>query len=467
MPRKHYHAAALQRRAASVHPHRVSMLRLMARPSAHRRLSSPAANLPCCPEFELERVPSAGLAFGEIFPSESSDSEVGRPSWARSAQVWYGPVGIRSTSPIANMPPGRARAMTRRLLFVGSVAALLAGAIACQSPQSDRDGVEARTTLRVAMFPYLPALGANGEFAKRIEQEFEGLHPDVDLELLVDPSIDYYDPFVVAGWLRSKSSDGKRKEPFDLVEIDTVLLGTLVDMEAIAEWPHGDTDLVRAGYEASRLDGRQYGVPHWLCGHFIITEDEAIARADTIDKLVVALEAAKTPRPNLVGNLLGSWNTAALYIDAWADSRSNPDPLEAIRLPLDADVVACLVTFASQGMDAGANPCIDGTFNNWEDPDLAPTRFGKGKADALFGYSSACITHSLPVPIHRSYSSDPRRSAAAPTPCGLPTSGWPPSTTMRPCLRWPRKHATTRRDGSWRTSIPHPPSSGSTSTRMQ
>lgn len=156
--------------------------------------------------------------------------------------------------------------MTRRLLFVGSVAALLAGAIACQSPQSDRDGVEARTTLRVAMFPVLAGAWGQREFAKRIEQEFEGLHPDVDLELLVDPSIDYYDPFVVAGWLRSKSSDGK-KSCLSLWQIDTVLLGTLVDMEAIAEWPHGDTDLVRAGYEASRLDGRQYGVPHWLCGH--------------------------------------------------------------------------------------------------------------------------------------------------------------------------------------------------------
>lgn len=244
-----------------------------------------------------------------------------------------------------------------------------------------------RTILRVAMFPYLPALGAKGELSKRIEKEFEKRHPDVDLKLTLDPWLDYYDPYVVAGWLRSEHSDGKKKDPFDLVEIDAVLLGTLVDMEAVSEWPYGATDLIKTGYEAACLDGRQYGVPHWLCGHFIITEDQTVAKSKSIGELIAALEAANTPRPNLVGNLLGSWNTAALYIDAWVDSRSNPDPLDAIRIPLDVDIIKDLTAFAAQGVDGKSNPCIDGTFDNWKKPNLAATRFGKGKADALFGYS--------------------------------------------------------------------------------
>lgn len=202
----------------------------------------------------------------------------------------------------------------------------------------------------------------------------------------------------------------------------------------------------------------------------IITEDEAIARADTIDKLVVALEAlVESPRPNLVGNLLGSWNTAALYIDAWADSRSNPDPLEAIRLPLDADVVACLVTFASQGMDAGANPCIDGTFNNWEDPDLAPTRFGKGKADALFWYSERVYHAQLA-------GADPSKLFVRSAPLGRGSDPvWFADIWVAPiyddeavpALAQKARHDAARRFVVYINTPDPPPSSGSTSTRMQ
>lgn len=244
-----------------------------------------------------------------------------------------------------------------------------------------------RTILRVAMFPYLPGLGSDGELAKLIEERFEDQHPDIDLELSLDPGLDFYDPFVVAGWLRSEHSDGSEKEPYDLVEIDTVLLGTLVDMEAVAEWPHGDEDLIQIGYEASIINGRQYGVPHWLCGHFIVTAEKSVAAADTVSELALALEALDTPRPNMVGNLLGSWHTAALYIDAWADARNEPDPFDALRLPLDTDLLKSLSVFAELGQDGASNPCIDGTFDDWQKPGLDGTRFGEGKADALFGYS--------------------------------------------------------------------------------
>lgn len=265
---------------------------------------------------------------------------------------------------------------------------LLAGAlVACRSAQREDSAKNSRTTLRVAMFPYLPSLGKQGELARRIEQDFETLHPDVDLELQLDPGLNYYDPFLVAGWLKSRTSDGRPKQPFDLVEIDTVLLGTLVDMEAVSEWPNEPANLIRTAYEAACLDGRQYGVPHWMCGHFIVTKDPVIAGATSISELTAAMKRANTPHPNLVGNLAGSWNTAAIYLDAWVDSGAGTSPSSALRLPLDSTVVNELVSFASQGMNAGANPCIDGTFDDDAQPELAAKRFGAGNADALFGYS--------------------------------------------------------------------------------
>lgn len=235
--------------------------------------------------------------------------------------------------------------------------------------------------LRVALFPYLPGADAKNEALRaRLEREFEALHKDVDLDLRpFDPNEDFYDPLFVGKLLRGADA-------YDIVEIDTVLLGALLDMEAIAAWsesiPSHDWNPIAA--EAGRIDGQVYGVPHWMCGHFIMTQSQAVVRARNLGELIQELEKVNPRSRNLAGDLLGSWNTAALYLDAWADTRAEATQL-AVGMPLDTRVLAGLVELAKQGAFQGKNPCIDKTYKNA--PTLAAQEFGSGQADALLGYS--------------------------------------------------------------------------------
>ncbi len=62
-----------------------------------------------------------------------------------------------------------------------------------------------------------------------------------------------------------------------------------------------------------------YGVPHWLCNHFIMSRSESVRQARTTTALVQALSDLGTPEPNTAGDMLGSWNLPSLYLDGWAD----------------------------------------------------------------------------------------------------------------------------------------------------
>jgi thiamine pyridinylase len=245
--------------------------------------------------------------------------------------------------------------------------------------------------LRVALFPYLPGKNLQA-LAQRIEREFEALNQGIDLELRpFSAKDDFYDPLFLASLL-------KGDHPYDVVETDGVLLGTLMDLEAIAAWndgPDGPStkDLSPMALAECTSFGRLYGVPHWMCGYFIMTRNESVARARTLDEFTRSLEQADGARVNLVGDLLGSWDTAAIYLDAWADKHS-ADPQAALSGVLEPDVLQAVARLARHGALMGhddgrvilakENPCTNKTL---DDNSRAPEQFGKGEADALFGYS--------------------------------------------------------------------------------
>jgi len=236
------------------------------------------------------------------------------------------------------------------------------------------------TKLRVALFPYLPFTNdeTNEALRARLESEFETTCPDVDLELRkFDYNDDFYDPYWVAGLLKSET---------DIVEIDTMLLGALLDMEAIAPWPDPRlaADAHQIAVEAGRYQGHLYAIPHWMCGHFIVSQYESVTTSRSLQELIAALEGLNTQRPNLVGDLVGSWNAPAIYLDAWADTRSEQEISSAVGLPLDPVVLRSLSDFAAQGFTNGKNPCTNGDYHYNNDAAVA---FGKGMADSLFGYS--------------------------------------------------------------------------------
>ncbi|MFY1831984.1 hypothetical protein ACN47A_39085 [Myxococcus fulvus] len=253
-------------------------------------------------------------------------------------------------------------------------------------------------TLRVPVYPYIPD-AAGDQFASmltRIETEFERLHPNVDL-VLNPPCFqdDFYDPAPIAVSLK-----GEGPCPYDVIETDTVILGELVATGAVKPWSSLPAHAFwhPAGITASIHQGQLYGVPHWLCGHFIISRDSNVRRARTVSALLRALEARQTPEPNLAADLLGSWNLPALYLDAWADTRGAWNIESAVTTShYDARALEGLRRFSLACESQGSNPCLDGTYNN--DPDLPAIRFAQGQVDATMGYSERLhlILKNLPA----------------------------------------------------------------------
>ncbi|AKT38433.1 extracellular solute-binding protein [Chondromyces crocatus] len=261
-------------------------------------------------------------------------------------------------------------------------------------------GSDERIRLRVPLYPYIPdAAGDRFEaMVRRMKREFETLHPEVELEL--NPPCFQDDPYDPAALARGMSGENEACS-FDLVEIDTSLLGELVDTGAVTPWSAlPSRNWHPAAIEASTYQGALYGVPHWMCSHFVFSRSAAVANASSVSELVSALADLQTPEPDMAGNLLGSWNLPALYLDAWADTNGAGGVASAISATaLDPQAISGLKMFSETCESGGLNPCLDGTFDAEDVIDPAMAKFSAGQVDAAFGFSERLfpILKALPV----------------------------------------------------------------------
>lgn len=239
--------------------------------------------------------------------------------------------------------------------------------------------------LRAVVYPYIPngPDDAEARLATRLEADFEDEHPDIDVDLHLSWEADPYDHDSLEQWLTSTDPS----EAMHVVEIDALILGDLVDRGLVAEWPAlpGAGDWDTAARDAVTLDGKVYGVPHWLCGHLVISRDPEIARAGTASALLDALAAAGPDVAGVSGTYLGSWNAVSLYTDAWADDHGADELAASYAGPLEADIVANMRAIAQTCTSNGANPCLGAEFE--EDFDAPARAFVEGEYQATFGYS--------------------------------------------------------------------------------
>lgn len=247
--------------------------------------------------------------------------------------------------------------------------------------------------LRVVLFNFIPDT-ANDHFAsltQRITREFESLHPDIQLELrplfIENDNLNLYEPSPsvknsIASLLSMPLKDGG----YNVAEIDTVILGELIENQVVRPWtlPISTDDWQPAGKRAVTVKEDLFGIPHWLCGHFIFSRSKSIASTRTNVALRRALDMSEGGSPKLVGRLTGSWNVPSLYLDAYADTYGAQNLERAVSTHLDPAVIASLQNFAKECQLGNNNPC---TGNNYEDADVPTGVFAEGKALALFGYS--------------------------------------------------------------------------------
>jgi thiamine pyridinylase len=256
-------------------------------------------------------------------------------------------------------------------------ALLLLGLLGCGKPAA----------LHVALYPYIPDAASDSYrgLLERIETEFEARHPSVDLRLApMDPkSASFYDLDSLRTMLTARPEEGG----FDVVEVDAALLGDLVDHGLVGPWsdPPQRTDWHPAALEAVTLDGRTYGVPHWLCGHFVFARDTAITRAATAAQLAAALRGATPDTPGLAAKFSGDWDLTALYLDAWVDTYGGAS-LSAALPPTDSVVLGSLRAIVRECRAGNDNPCLaDGPYG--ASAEAAARAFGRRQVDAFIGFS--------------------------------------------------------------------------------
>lgn len=162
-----------------------------------------------------------------------------------------------------------------------------------------------------------------------------------------------------------------------LVEIDTLTLGALGDAGAIAPFSVGGSFLPAAS-ESVRWNNRSYGVPHWTCGYFVISENQAVRWADDAAELRSVLASAGTARVDLAGDLEGSWDSISVYLDAYRDTYPQRSMTAALTQPqLDPQVAQMFRDLRPTCTKDGVNYCADDAV------DLYAT----GGSDALIGFS--------------------------------------------------------------------------------
>jgi thiamine pyridinylase len=285
----------------------------------------------------------------------------------------------------------KTRCRTRHSISLTALAAALTLAAGCGDnldPVTPPDAAPPPPppfALRAVVYPYIPngPDDAEARLATRLEADFEDEHPEVDVEVNLSWDTDPYDYDSLERWLTSSDPS----ETMHVVEVDALILGDLVERGLVAEWPAlpHDDDWDPAARDAVTVDGQIYGVPHWLCGHLVISRDPAIAAAGTAPALLDALAAGGPDVAGVSGTYLGSWNSISLYTDAWADTHGAEDLAASYAGPLEADVVADMRAIAQTCESDGANPCLGEEFD--EDFDAPARAFVEGEYQATFGYS--------------------------------------------------------------------------------
>lgn len=255
-----------------------------------------------------------------------------------------------------------------------------------ETTQEKQQPANNNITLRVALFPYIP--DSNGDnyqgLITFIKHNFARFYPQYNLELrTISQRDNFYNLSLLTEWLTNPTSG------YDIVEIDTVLLGDLVNAALVAPQSIASTvssDWSSATRSAVEFNNAYYGYPHLQCAFFLLTYQPGVAQSKTIDQLVQNLGGTPTTSFRIAGNLDSSWDLPALWLNSYHDSYTTANDSVAQALHnynlFQFDSLRKLARLCD--VSGRSNPCLDGTF---DDPDKMADFFISGQAPALFGYS--------------------------------------------------------------------------------
>lgn len=242
-------------------------------------------------------------------------------------------------------------------------------------------GADGRQVLRVVPYPDVP-----GDFAsmlKIIEKGFEQRYPHIDLQFDEIEEMDSYQTHNLVEKLTSPLNE----RGAHIIEVDTNMLGELAKMNLLEPLHYIKEDFFLPAMETSMLDGVQYGVPHWVCGNYLLTKDVDIAQARNVHDLDRRMRMKKEEGPWLAGNFTGSTYFINYYMQAWGQNKPDVKCLHQALIAADIDeqTAHTLSIAASLMVEEGCCPCLDGTYI--QEPDLCFERMMAGDYLAVQGFS--------------------------------------------------------------------------------
>lgn len=171
-----------------------------------------------------------------------------------------------------------------------------------------------RRVLHVSMYPYSPEAPAA---ALLVKQQFESRHPDVLLDITLNPHYYSLDP----------AEHGVLYEDADIHTIDIVFLKDFLDRHKLAMLP---ADLVaelprmeKLAQQAATVDGQVVVVPQWMCTDFLFYRAD-MADLDRVHSLE-GLEQGLHHHPGLLMNMAGPDTLGELYVSSLLAEAGSPE----------------------------------------------------------------------------------------------------------------------------------------------
>ncbi|MEG4351552.1 hypothetical protein QUA74_17595 [Microcoleus sp. LAD1_D3] len=241
---------------------------------------------------------------------------------------------------------------------------------------------QAQQTLSVLLYPYLPTtLEANFQpMVKRIVNEFQHKNPQILLNAVMTQDLEY-DTYTYSNLPNILGKNG-----FDLVELDTLMLGDAVDNHLIlpASQAISTSKFWPVGLEASTYNNQLYGFPTWLCSYFLFGRDPDILQVKSVPELINYLSHKPAVKPRLIANFNSDWNAIGFYLDGYTDLFGFDHVTEALEKPLAPQVMNNLVEISAECAVNGTNGCVNNYYN--QDPSAGYQDFLAG-ASSFIGFS--------------------------------------------------------------------------------
>ncbi|HEX8614401.1 MAG TPA: hypothetical protein VF800_24245 [Telluria sp.] len=243
--------------------------------------------------------------------------------------------------------------------------------------------------LNVSLYPYLPALPPTNleGLADYVIKTYQEDNPQVLLNLTMDG----------AGPIKIYSFDDLpdylNDQGFDVMELDMMYLGFLVDKGLINRQERPSGSPLPVALAASSVDGVLYAIPSWLCMDFLYSTNPALQQVSSLTALQTFLKNSPSGQTPLVADYVGKWRLPSMYVNAYVQEYGINKIGDAFNMPPDAKVMSNLTALVGTCAANGKDFCVDETYH--DAPGTVEQTFAHGSAYANVGFSEQSFYTTL------------------------------------------------------------------------